>query len=186
MSPAEAPAPSAAVDGNPRDARGAPRADAIVVLGCRVLPSGRPTAAAALRAAAAAEAFRAGAALRVVVSGGRRWGRQIEARVLREELARAGVPREAVLEELVSLSTRENAERTAELLRRRGAAAVLVVTCDWHLPRALACFERAGLRASGWPAPSPAASLGTRARRTLHEVFVGAFDAWIAAPPGAR
>src|SRR5262245_15980530 len=54
------------------------RADAIVVLGCRVMPSGRPTTAAARRARTAAEAYFRGVAAHVVASGGRRWGGQIE------------------------------------------------------------------------------------------------------------
>jgi uncharacterized SAM-binding protein YcdF (DUF218 family) len=85
------------------------RADAIVVLGCRVLPSGRPTTAAARRAARAAQAYLEGVAPHIIASGGRRWGGAIEAEALRKELVRAGVPEGAVTRELWSLTTHENA-----------------------------------------------------------------------------
>jgi len=151
-------------------------ADAIAVLGCRVLPSGRPTPAAARRAAAAAEAFHAGVASWVVASGGRRHGGQIEARVLRHELQRAGVPSAAIVEELASFTTRENAGYVAEILRRRGGRRVAVVTCDWHMPRALANFRRAGIDPVGWPARAPAQGLWVRASRLVHELVGSLLD----------
>src|SRR5262249_29450749 len=94
------------------------RADAIVVLGCRILPSGHPTAPAARRAAAAAGAYHRGVAPWIIASGGRRWGNHVEARVFRRELEKAGVPEGAVIEELCSLSTYENAIFSAAILRR--------------------------------------------------------------------
>ncbi len=127
-------------------------ADAIVVLGCRVLPSGRPTTAATRRAHRAAEAFLDGVAPHVVASGGRRWGQLIEADMLRAGLLRGGVPEDAITRELWSLTTHENAIFSAEILRRRGARRVAVVTCDWHADRAIANFRAAGVDA--WPLPS--------------------------------
>ncbi|WP_158292458.1 YdcF family protein [Paracraurococcus ruber] len=47
--------------------------------------------------------------------------------------------------------TRENALFTAALLRGEGIGAALVVSHGWHLPRALAAFERAGLPAGAAP-----------------------------------
>lgn len=74
-------------------------------------------------------------------------------------LVARGVPRGAIVRELVSLSTRENAVRSATLLAALGATEVVVATCDWHLPRALREFARAGVVAAGAPAPSPRVSL---------------------------
>jgi len=90
----------------------------------------------------------------VVASGGRRWHGVVEADAMRSELVRAGVPAEAIVRERCSLSTRENARFSAALLGRRGIQRVTVVTCDWHLPRALAAFRRAGLEVEGFAAPS--------------------------------
>lgn len=127
-------------------------ADAIVVLGCRVLPSGRPTTAAARRAARAAQGYLEGIAPHVIASGGRRWGELIEADMLHRELLRGGVPKDAITRELWSLTTHENAIFSAEILRRLGARRVAIVTCDWHAARAIANFRAAGVDA--WPLPS--------------------------------
>ena len=61
------------------------------------------------------------------------------------ELLLRGVPERAIVRERCSFSTRENARFTAEVLRRRGTDAAAVVTCAWHLPRAVALFSRAGV-----------------------------------------
>src|SRR5262245_43295700 len=104
------------------------RADAIVVLGCRIGSSGRPMSVAARRAETAARAYLEGAAPLVVVSGGRRWGGHVEAVSLRLELMRRGVPASAIAQELCSLSTYENAIFAAALLETLGAKRVIVVT----------------------------------------------------------
>jgi uncharacterized SAM-binding protein YcdF (DUF218 family) len=154
------------------------RADAIVVLGCRIAPSGRPGPAGVRRVAAGAAAFRAGIAPLVVVSGGRRWGTLVEAHVLAAELRAAGVPGSAIAEELCSMSTVENALLSAALLRRLGAEKAAIVTCPWHMPRALRDFRAAGVDAI----PVPTAAAPAPLRRTLylraHEGVCTYLDAW--------
>jgi uncharacterized SAM-binding protein YcdF (DUF218 family) len=81
----------------------------------------------------------------VVVSGGRRWGNEVEADAMARELALYGVPTDAIIRERCSFSTRENARFTAEVLARRGARCVTLVTCPWHMERAALLFTRAGL-----------------------------------------
>jgi uncharacterized SAM-binding protein YcdF (DUF218 family) len=88
----------------------------------------------------------------VVVSGGRRWDRHVEADAMACELSALGVPEAVIVRERCSFSTRENARYTAQIMARRGIDRVLVVTCPWHLPRALELFARAGLRAEGFAA----------------------------------
>lgn len=63
------------------------------------------------------------------------------------ELALRGVPERAIVRERCSFSTRENARFTAEVLRRRGTDAAAIVTCSWHMRRAVALFARAGVAA---------------------------------------
>jgi uncharacterized SAM-binding protein YcdF (DUF218 family) len=153
------------------------RADAIVVLGCRIAPSGRPAPPAARRAAAAASAFLGGVAPLVLVSGGRRWGAHAEARAMSRAIVAAGVPSGAVVEELCSLSTYENAIFSAAALRRLGARRAAVVTCPWHMARALADFRAAGVDA----APLPTGPVDAPVRRRLylfaHERVCAWFDA---------
>lgn len=57
-----------------------------------------------------------------------------------------GVPRERVVLESASYSTRENATRTLILLRERGFDTVVLATSATHLRRAVHEFERAGAR----------------------------------------
>lgn len=142
-----------------------------MLLGCRVGKGDWLSAAAERRVERAARAFHEGLAPLVVASGGRRWDGVSEAEVLAHALERRGVPAAAIVPELLSLSTAENAYFSAELLRQRGITRVGVVSCDWHLPRALACFARAGLDATGIAAPAPPVALTRHAWRSLRETL---------------
>jgi uncharacterized SAM-binding protein YcdF (DUF218 family) len=61
------------------------------------------------------------------------------------ELERLGVPASAILRERCSLSTSDNARFAAAILERHGIRAAAIVTCAWHLPRALLHFRNAGV-----------------------------------------
>ena len=161
------------------------RVDAIVLLGCRIGPSGRPMPAATRRAETAARAYHDGVAGVIVVSGGRRWGPHAEATALRHELVRQGVPGAAIVAELCSLSTHENAIFSAPILRRLGARTAAIVTCWWHLPRALENFRAAGVDVVGLPTDERDLGLRGRAHVATHEVVSGWFDAWARRRDGA-
>jgi uncharacterized SAM-binding protein YcdF (DUF218 family) len=117
----------------------AARFDSIVVLGCRVLPDGTPSAGLARRVALAAALYRDHHAPRVVLSGGRVRGPIAEARAALPLLVAAHVPEAAVLLEDTSRSTDENARHTRALI---GDVPVLVVTHAYHAPRARILFRR--------------------------------------------
>lgn len=74
--------------------------------------------------------------------------------------------------EPMARDTRENAERSAILLRAAGIERVFVVSHAWHLPRALAAFERAGLA----PMPAPV---------RLSPAPDGSFADWVPNPRAA-
>lgn len=127
---------------------------AICVLGC-------PVGGAALvrRAEAAAITYRDRSATVAVACGGRSWRGQVEADELARVMALGGVPAAAIVRERCSLDTRDNARFAAALLRRRGLSKVVLVTCTWHLPRATALFEAAGLEVEGVGVEPPSSTV---------------------------
>lgn len=140
------------------------RMTTVVVLGCKVGPSGHLSGAAARRVAKAVEVVEGlSDAARVVCSGGRAWGGAVEADVLAEAIVRHGVPERQVVRERCSMTTIDNARYVAALIERRGAHGealgnVVLVTCDWHMPRARAHFVEAGLTVVEAPARAPVPS----------------------------
>jgi uncharacterized SAM-binding protein YcdF (DUF218 family) len=163
---------------------------AVVLLGCRWLGDGAPSPAARRRidrAAAAvlvpvdrAEAEMAGSRPGlIVVSGGRRWGRTVEAVAMADALVARGVARDRIVLELLSLSTVENARFSAELLRAAAVRRAAIVTCDWHVQRALRSFEAFGIDAVAWPATSPAVERWARLRRDALERCSELLDAHV-------
>ncbi len=147
------------------------RRDAIVVLGCRIDANGRLSDAALRRAKGAREAFFAGSAPLIVASGGKRWAGGLEAAAIASRLATLGVPRDAIRQELSSLTTTENAAYSIALLRRilDRAPSIVVVTCAWHLPRAVESFARHGIDVEGKGVHAPASTLWATAWRKTRE-----------------
>ena len=131
----------------------APRADAIVVLGCKVLADGSPSRALERRLALALRAYRSGVAPVVVVTGGRRWAGHAEAVAMRDALGRRGLPSDVVLMELCSLTTHENGAFCSTLFAEHGLRSAFLATCAWHLPRAARSFRRHGIEPV-WPPSS--------------------------------
>lgn len=111
-------------------------------------------------------AWRQGGFRRVIVSGG---GDPPPAVPLRQFLVAHGVPAEAVDAETASTSTKENAERVAELLRGE-TGRVILLTSDYHSWRAVRVFRRAGLTV--WPSPAPDALKGAGNWRYRWPVFL--------------
>ncbi|MFO0546938.1 MAG: YdcF family protein [Polyangiaceae bacterium] len=152
---------------------------ALVVLGCKVEPeTGALSAALARRTAWALAAYRAGLGEIVVASGGRSWGGHVEADAIAAHLAREGVPEGRIYRELSSLTTAENAFFTAHLLARLGLERATIVTCAWHVPRALACFGRVGLDVRAIDVPTPRAPALSAAYRAVHERVSARLDLW--------
>jgi len=57
-----------------------------------------------------------------------------------------GVPKDRVMLETASYTTRQNAEKSLVILRKRGFDTIVVVTSAMHLRRAVHEFERAGAK----------------------------------------
>jgi uncharacterized SAM-binding protein YcdF (DUF218 family) len=87
------------------------------------------------RAERAAELFRQGSALRVLVTG----SGDCESNV--QVLEKNGVPASVITAEPRALTTLENAKFSIPLLRKMGVRRAIIVTSWFHSRRALACFE---------------------------------------------
>jgi uncharacterized SAM-binding protein YcdF (DUF218 family) len=89
----------------------------------------------------------------VVVSGGKVFDHlDAEAPVVARVLSDLGVPREKILVEAKSRDTVENARRTKEILAGNGLRRPLLVTSAYHMRRAVAVFEKAGVTVTPVPA----------------------------------
>jgi uncharacterized SAM-binding protein YcdF (DUF218 family) len=152
------------------------KTDALVVLGCRVGPGGRLSEAARRRVERAAEAWAERPAT-VWISGGRRWEGIAEAVAMRDAIVSRGVPAGSVSIELLSLSTRENARYTAARLRAQGITRIRLVTCAWHMDRAVARFTAERLVVEPNPAVSPSPPPAMRVYRPVREAVAGWLEA---------
>ena len=153
-----------------------PRADVILLLGCRIEPTGMASAVLERRIALALRAYRQGVAHRIIATGGRRWRGRVEALVMRAALVAAGVPATAITVETHARHTRDNCRLGAAIVLRHGWRSVLVATSGWHLPRAMRNLRRHGV----CPVPPPASWLAEprpSAARRLRELLSTALDA---------
>jgi uncharacterized SAM-binding protein YcdF (DUF218 family) len=95
--------------------------------------------------------------LPVLVAGGVGRGARVTAaaRLMRQVLENEfGVP--VKWTEDASRTTYENALYSARILNAAHIGTVVVVTDAWHMPRALWCFARVGLKPLPWPGPRQA------------------------------
>lgn len=128
--------------------------DAMIVLGAQVKPSGEPSLQLQWRIDAAAKAWKERQSL-IVVCGAQGGSEPApEAHVMRDELIKQGVAAEDILMDDKSFNTRQNIANAVALLEGHDVDHVLVVTSDYHLARAMAIAEDAGLSASGLGSPT--------------------------------
>ena len=143
------------------------RADAIVVLGCRLFPGGRASERLRRRVAVGIALYREGAAPLLVMSGGGA-GPISEAAVMRDLARNAEIPETVLMLEPESGNTFENAANTARLLHEAGKRRVVLVSDRVHLPRATRMFRQAGLDVVG-VAGVPASSMRRAFTGVLYE-----------------
>jgi uncharacterized SAM-binding protein YcdF (DUF218 family) len=85
------------------------------------------------------------------------------AEVMQGFLVASGVPRDSIVLETASATTRENAIRVKDLLDRHPdwTGTLVVLTSDYHTLRARECFRRAGMKVTTVSAPDVS-------KRSLH------------------
>lgn len=128
-------------------------ADAIVILGAPILPDDTLPPLAEERVRVGVDLYRRGLAPVICVTGGHCPGRYSHTLSEAEGMARwvraAGVPESALRVDRKARTTRENAQRAAELLLPEGRRRVWLVTQPFHLRRAVFLFRRAGFEPLG-------------------------------------
>ncbi len=152
--------------------------DAIVVLGCAVRGA-KPSDALLRRIRRAVALYRErGECDYVVVSGGKPWDGHVEADVMAEECVSLGIAPERILRERCSISTKENARFVQQMLERRGIRHTWLVTCDWHMSRALAHFRKRGVSATPYPASATRTSRARGMRMMVRECVASGIS-WV-------
>lgn len=127
-------------------------AEALVVLGARIHPDGRPFHILVDRLDAALQLWRQGAAPRILLSG--RGGGELgsdEVAAMRRWLEARGVPGEALVDDGFGLRTIDTMRRCRDVF---GFRRVVVVTNEFHLARSVFLARHVGLDALGFGAPA--------------------------------
>jgi len=127
--------------------------DAIIVLGAQVLPNGSPNRILKTRLDMAYDAWRENP--RPIICCGAQGSDEPapEGSVMRDYLIQKGVPPTFVTAETGSYNTYENLANARALLPE-GTNSVLIVTSDYHVPRALWIARSKGLTAYGAGSPT--------------------------------
>ncbi len=123
--------------------------DSIIVLGAQVLPTGEPSVQLRWRLDKAIEMYEL-SPCPIVVCGGQGGNEpEPEGAVMRRVLLADGLPEAHVYADVVSEDTKENLQNAMAILTPLGCEKPLIVTTDYHLPRALSIAEDYGLNAQG-------------------------------------
>ena len=120
--------------------------DCILVLGAGVWSGGRPSHMLADRLDVAIDAYKAGGAPKLLMSGDHGRKEYDEVNVMKDYAIEAGVPSEDVFMDHAGFSTYESIYRARDVFL---AERVLIVTQGYHLYRALYVARSLGLEAEG-------------------------------------
>ena len=128
--------------------------DVIIVLGAQVKADGTPSVALERRLTAALESYEEQPKT-IIVCGAQGANEPApEGDVMRDWLLARGVSDAHVVAETASFNTRENLANAKRIMQERGLREALVVTSDYHVPRALVLCRQAGIAATGKGSPS--------------------------------
>lgn len=128
--------------------------DSIIVLGAEVKPTGEPSVQLQWRLDKAEEMYR-NRPCPVVVCGGKGANEPApEGEIMKEVLVLAGLPEMDVYAESSSINTKENIANAKRILDTINCKRPLIVTTDYHLPRALSIARDVGLQPQGIGSPA--------------------------------
>jgi len=124
----------------------APTADVALVLGAGLRQDGTPSEYLRYRLDDAAALYAAGKAKVLLVSGDNRVADYDEPTAMQDYLVAAGVPRDRIVRDFAGQDTYDSCVRAKEIF---GVTRALVVTQEFHLPRAVFLCRQAGIDADG-------------------------------------
>lgn len=110
------------------------------------------------RAVQAFELYKKGKIKKIIISGGERSffggkNNTSENDGIRQYLIDSGVRAEDIIQETNARNTRDNAVNTAKILKEQFKTnKCIVITSAFHIPRAMGCFEKAGVKPLAFPA----------------------------------
>lgn len=157
---------------------------AALILGAGVTGDGEPTRVLEGRLRTALALWKAGKIRWFLVSGDNRTADYNEPQAMRRWLVREGVPRTLVVEDYAGRRTYDSLRRARVVF---GLRHCVIVTSDFHLPRALFLAQQADLDAVGVAASTSEFEERHKAAFWMREVFArhrALLDSWF--PPDAR
>jgi len=131
----------------------------VLILGAGVLPDREPTQVLQGRLQAALDLFRSGKVTWFLVSGDNRSQNYNEPQAMRRWLLKQGVPPTLIVSDYAGRRTYDSLKRVKMVF---GVRRVVVVTSDFHLPRALFIAQHLGLEAWGVSAGTGQRPWGSR------------------------
>jgi len=125
-----------------------PEVEAILILGAYVFPDGKLSDMLRDRVAVGYELYRQGSAPKIIVSGDHGRVDYDEVNAMKDSLIGQGVPGQDVFMDHAGFSTYESIYRVRDIFQ---ANRVIIVTQEYHLPRAIFIARALGLEAYGVP-----------------------------------
>ena len=120
--------------------------DSIIILGAQVLPDGTPNVQLQLRLDLGAEYYFKNPSVYIVTSGAQGKDEPMpEGIAMKNYLISKGIPEEKIISEIDSRTTKENIAFSFNLLNELSCTNPVIITSDYHLPRALQIAKDAGL-----------------------------------------
>lgn len=122
------------------------RAEVAMVFGAYVLPNGTPSSALADRLVTALDLYKDGKVSKFLLTGDHGQDDYDEVNAMKAYLERAGVPKEDIFLDHAGFDTYQSLVRARDVF---GVKDTILVTQEFHLPRALYIAKSLGLQAEG-------------------------------------
>ncbi|MBE6738839.1 MAG: SanA protein [Ruminococcaceae bacterium] len=131
---------------SPEEATNLTDVDCIIVLGCLVRPSGKPSDMLADRLRRGVELYESGAAPKILMSGDHGQKEYNEVQTMKQYALDAGIESSDIFMDHAGFCTYDSIYRAKEIF---GAKKIIIVSQEYHLHRALLIARKLGIEAVG-------------------------------------